>query len=410
MLRNMTSERATVLTSAVVAIAILGAAVTAQPSRSTAGEKLARLESDLRYQLELEARVNPARSKERTRALDSVMDAWRKSAQSEGDYKSVVQWLQSALRASMPGDLADWPEAPAFSQEAAAPPVEHEVHREAIEAPSSEQPATRREGAAATGERQQARPKTSAAVIEKPSVKKQPPPSVVSAPATKTESSKPLVVHVSDPVPLGAQTLINDAPPAVQTSEPPFDEAPARQSGSAGDTHESSVVAAERPAPTSEETAAVYNESAIVDGASQPAPERAVEVNLAELNARIGGYHEGLREVEAALVANRRKMTFGELTKLIARLEELVDQCEFVHLYYEALTREERQFVIEPRPLAETVKLVDQQRKLMELLSDEDHFASVDESGESELARRLRVLLESAPQEGRSAKCCGARP
>jgi hypothetical protein len=411
MLRNMTSERATVLTSALVAIAILGAAVTAQPSRSTAGEKLARLESDLRYQLELESRVNRARSEQRIRALDSVMEAWRKSAQSEGDYKSVVHWLQSAIRASMPGDLGEWPEAPAFRQAAAATPVEHEVRRETVEAPSPEQPATKLERPAATGRRQEAQPKTSAAILNKPITKKQQPPSAVAAQATKTQEPQPLVVHVSDPVPVGAQTLINDAPPAVHTTEPLAGGTPRRQHGSGDKAPESSViVSAEQPAPTPEQTAAIYNESATVDAVPQPALQPAVEVNLAELNARVGGYHDGLREVEAALVANRRKMTFGELAKLVARLEELVDQCEFVHLYYEALTREERQFVIEPRPLADTVKLVDQQRKLMELLSAEDHFAAVDEWGESELAGRLRVLLESASQEGRSVKCCGARP
>ena len=94
MRKPMTRERATALLSAMLAIAILGAAVTAQPSRSTPSDRLARLESDLRYQLDLDSRLDRATFQQRSKALDSTLEAWRKSPQSQSDYELVAAWLR----------------------------------------------------------------------------------------------------------------------------------------------------------------------------------------------------------------------------------------------------------------------------------------------------------------------------
>ena len=399
MLKNMTSERATVLTSAVVAIAILGAAVTAQPSRTTATERLERLVSDLRYQLELQSRVEPAKVELQRQALDQVLQAWKESQQSESDYKMIVAWLKTTIRASMPGESGQWPAAPAFSSPQPAVASDHEVRKDAVNTPAVEAPHAK----ADTPPHASPSKETHASPLASPSrksVEKGLRPFVAKPQVQgKADQTKPIIVHVSDPVPTGAETLINDKPPAAPAAMPAVDASPVEASA---------VVTAERPAPTPEQTTAAYEEPPLTLNTSEPAPQPAVEVNLAELNARIGGYHDGLREVEAALVASREGMTEGELTKLVARLEELAGQYEFIQLYYGSLTRDERHFAIEPRAISETVKLVDRKRELVELLSADDHFAAADETGESELAQRLRALLEFAAKPGK--ECCGGRP
>jgi hypothetical protein len=153
---------------------------------------------------------------------------------------------------------------------------------------------------------------------------------------------------------------------------------------------------ADRPAPTPAQTAEVYTpvpaERIALASPARPAP---VEVNLAELNARIGGYHDGLREIEAAVVAERQQMTAARVGELVSRLEELAAQYEFAKLYYELLSKEERQFVMAPRSLADTLRLVEQQRSRVEA-AEGDHFSSTDESEETELARRLQAVAEIA--------------
>jgi hypothetical protein len=407
---SMTSERATVLTSAVVAIAILGAAVTAQPSRTTATERLSRLESDLRYQLELESRIDPAKVKQRTKTLDEVMQAWSKSPHSPSDYKLVSEWLRSAIRSSLPGESGAWPATPSFSVAKAATPAAHEVRKEAAElqtpGANASQPASSNSPA------EQGRPNVDLAPASEPEkqVIETKPPQVASAKQNReADKAKPFIVSVSDPVPIGAETLINNAPPANSRVKPQATESPeARHSASPQtDAEASGHVTVERPAPTPDQTAAIYTERPETPGA-EPTAVEPVEVNLGELNARIGGYHDGLREVEAHLVASRDRMTMGELAKLVARLEELAGQYEFVQLYFDALTREERHFVITPRSIAATVELVDQRRKRLEAAGVEDHFSTVDETGDSELAQRLKALLELAPERGKA--CCGGRP
>ena len=54
---STTGERVTAVLSTLVAIAILGAAVTAQQSRTPQADRLASLESDLRFQLDLAYRA-----------------------------------------------------------------------------------------------------------------------------------------------------------------------------------------------------------------------------------------------------------------------------------------------------------------------------------------------------------------
>ena len=108
-------------------------------------------------------------------------------------------------------------------------------------------------------------------------------------------------------------------------------------------------------------------------------------------------------------MASREEMTVGQVAKLVGRMESLAGQYQFVRLYYDALTEQERQFVREPRAMGETIRLVQQQRALSEALSVEDHFSAADVAGDSELAKRLDAVAEFVGDEKSSAPCCGAR-
>jgi hypothetical protein len=123
------------------------------------------------------------------------------------------------------------------------------------------------------------------------------------------------------------------------------------------------------------------------------------------LNARVSGYHEGLREIEAAVVAGREGMTVGQVAKLVSQLEQLAGHYQFVQLYYDSLTREERPSVTEPRSMAATVELVERERGRAEAAADDDFLAANDAPvEEGELAMRLKALSEVAERGGK--RCC----
>ncbi|MEM9657642.1 MAG: hypothetical protein AAF961_04700, partial [Planctomycetota bacterium] len=81
-----------------------------------------------------------------------------------------------------------------------------------------------------------------------------------------------------------------------------------------------------------------------------------VEVNLAELTARIAGYHDGLNELSARIIANGDAATARELSDWILDAEQLAEQLRFVRLYHDALADEEKTFVSAPRSMSRTVE------------------------------------------------------
>ncbi|MBA3482500.1 MAG: hypothetical protein H0T51_11855 [Pirellulales bacterium] len=370
------------------AIAILGVVVTAQPTRTSSSDRLVRLESDLRYQLELGSRVDPAAFAQRTKSLDAALDAWRKSPQSTQDFEVMRGWLREALVKSLPGEEGEWPEGPKFSLAAEVRVVRKEVVDEDERSQAS---GDRGQGNATVAE--EVKPVAEAGVAQPQVAKTQ------SKAAPKTVAAKPITARPAV------------APPVVTKQNP--QRAP-------------NVDVAKRAAPTVAEAAGVYkgvkaelvgakpplgrelgaerqaaDSRAVKVEAAKPAP---VAVNLAELNARVGGYHEGLREIEAAVVAGREEMTVGQVAMLVGQLEQLAGHCQFVQLYYDSLTRDERTSVTEPRSMAETVKLVERERARVETAEDEDFLASNEVVEEGELAMRLKALAEVAERGGK--RCC----
>jgi hypothetical protein len=124
----------------------------------------------------------------------------------------------------------------------------------------------------------------------------------------------------------------------------------------------------------------------------QETPTAPVMVNLAELNAQIRGYHDGLDEIEATVVARGGKLTEGEVAQLVGQLEQLAAQHQFVRLYYDGLSKSERRFVAAPRSMKETIELIDGQRAA--LVAEEADFLTALEGdvAKDELKQRLEAV------------------
>jgi hypothetical protein len=132
-----------------------------------------------------------------------------------------------------------------------------------------------------------------------------------------------------------------------------------------------------------------------------------VQVNLAELNARIRGYHHGLAEIEAALITGQRSA--AHLAAVVEDLERLAGQYQFLRLYYDSLTSVERRRVPRPRTLAEVVALAKGQ---LAASTGEDFLQAFDaRSGESPtLADRLDALSNVEKDAGAPAGSAGSPP
>ena len=121
-------------------------------------------------------------------------------------------------------------------------------------------------------------------------------------------------------------------------------------------------------------------------------PER-IAVNLKELNARIHGYHADLDEVKGALIDAQKQLDQHAATRMVARLERLEQQRQFVALYYDSLTDDERRTVAAPRPLAATAQLAASRLQQMESAPGEDFLEPFAADFTAELHSRLEKLL-----------------
>jgi hypothetical protein len=110
------SERLTAIVSTLVAVAILAAGVTAQQSHQNPQDQLARLQSDLEFQLQRAYKHDVKRRNKRLDQLANVIQDWQHSTQSPPDHQRLVNWLTQATRNSMPGSSQSFPPAPEFSR------------------------------------------------------------------------------------------------------------------------------------------------------------------------------------------------------------------------------------------------------------------------------------------------------
>jgi hypothetical protein len=357
-------ERVTAAVSTLVAIAILGAAVTAQQARGPVADAVADFESDLRYQIDLTLRHDGASLKAAHEAVDQTLAAWHASPQSAIDRRLLVEWFDAAISATMPGHSGKLPPQPEFTSEA---PI----------------------------------------IVAPPSQPTPPPaePTPVAAEPAETHETPvapikpaPAVSEVTEPAPVGPQATTIEAavvePPVVDSTpvEHSITVAPAHDGPSRPPTTPIAL-----PGVPFEPIAEVTTLEAPPVGATpyeattEPA---AVNVNLAELNARIEGYNQQLAEIEASMVVEDA-VSGQRLTTLVEEIEQLAQQYQFVKLYFDSLTDSECRRVSEPRSLGDAISLAS---RLAAREQDASDFLADFEAADAAptLTDRLQSIAESA--------------
>jgi hypothetical protein len=228
-----------------------------------------------------------------------------------------------------------------------------------------------------------------------------------------------------DPVELAASQAVDQtgvlqpvSNPAADVADPPSAELPAEpapttEAQAAPPEHSITVHAAPTeplaPAPTFEQTAEQYAEHSVEPPApmaatvAAPAETPRVNVNLAELSARIAGYHDGMAELDAALVADG-ELDGRRLARLVKQAELLAAQYRFVRLYADALTPQERRFVPAPRSMSDTVAML-AQRVAQAAASGDDVLDDFDatRTDEPTLAERLEAVAAAVAEPGAAA-------
>ncbi|WP_428307871.1 hypothetical protein [Lacipirellula sp.] len=430
------SERMTTIVSALVALGILGLGVTAQPTGENDGVRVESLASDVRFQIEMSWRHDGRTRTARQAELEQTLAAFEKSPQSPADSQLLEQWLRAAVVASLPGESGKFPATPTFGKPAvvAELPATDSPAPATAAVPSAKAPATqpaqpprdvtlkpnqaytppRAKEIRLTPRSQQANapaPPDEASqriVAAKPVV---PAPSQTPAPAEKPRVAlAEETPRQAPPAPTPPVVAAAQQPRASENAQPlekpqgmkpvvPAPTAVAEQSPPAAAPAETEPKAIVDATPTTPSTPRV----AAKPPAVPPVPVEPVTVNLAELNAQIRGYHEGLDEIDATIVARRGRLSEGEIARFVEQLEQLAGHHSFVRLYYDGLSKSERRFVAAPRALHETVDLV--RNELAALNAEEEDFLTSLEGAaeEDELTRRLDALTKDAEQEDSEA-------
>lgn len=317
------NERLTAFVSTVVAVAILAAGVTARQGNLPEVTDVVQMGSDLRFQFEMSLRHNERERDARLARLDAVMAEWQASTQSDADRAALVTWLQAAGANSLPGALKDLPAEPEFSR--VQPPVVQQVMK-AVAPPVA-------------------------------SVAKM--PKRVETPVTPT---------AVDPL---EEELVALRQPQSLTS------------GTREQPVASTLEVAPRPGVR--EQPKLVEENLLTSVSVQKAADEPVAVNLTELAARIAGYHDGLDEVETALLRMDTASLEG-VAEQINKLTALARDDSFVRLYYESLTDAERRKVLAPRSMESTITEVERQLTQCEEVLDGDFLDSFDKAAEAEIA------------------------
>lgn len=419
------SERTTSIVSALVALAILGLGVTAKPTADPTSGRLEALEGDLRFQIEMSWRHDGRTRGLRTAQLEETLAAWNDSPQSLEDRGLLEKWLRAAIVDTLPGESGEFPPTPKFSvpkPEAKPKPAVPPQSQPAAETPAAAKPPTPKPkttplprdhelkpGQAYTPPRAKEirlTPRVAAGAPPMPSqpqaAERQP------APAPPVAVAPPKRVIAAKPVPKEDRVQTAPAPqPAVvkapTPSAPPLEEPQPKPLLPHTDNKPAVAEAPLRELPAPVEPARAKIEPPVAERRPpvEPPPEvdaTPVMVNVAELNAQIAGYHEGLNEIAAKTVARRGKLTEGEIARLVGQLEQIAGQYQFIRLYYDGLTPRERHLVRTPERMTETIALVETEREAL-TAEDEDFLTALEEAqADDELARRLKALADEVDE------------
>jgi hypothetical protein len=369
------AERATATLSALIAAAIIAGALTASDPQPSPGDQLARQESDLRFQLGLAYKQQPRLLRSRTSELDAALNAYRRSAQTVEDASLLAEWLEQSLLASLPPRREPLPAPPPFRS-----PLENQVAPVAAPTNGDEAPKP-----AATVEPAAAEPHAAnlASDLAETPAQLEPipvPESSEPAPADSSSAPKPTPDAAA-----AAATVPPDGDVVLDLPAPPAADAGGPEPTLADDAEDEPL-----PAPAASPLADPLPSADPRPLAKQPV---SVAINLAELNARVRGYHDGLAEIEAAVVAEHEPFAWERLDELVTTLERLSAQKSFIDLYCGALTAAERKAVVVPRSCQGVLEALERE-VAASLAAEGDEFLApfaADHAG-SLLLERLRKL------------------
>ncbi len=366
-------ERLTTVVCTLVAIAILAAGVTARQGDTPASDEPAQWESDVRYQLKAAFRHNARERDARLAQVAAVMAAWKASTQSDSDREMLIDWLSDTAVRSMPGSVTELPPSPEFSSRESTQVVQSQP----VQLPQYQPIAI------------QAPPLLTDAAIPDLQVTPTPydPFAVDSETHTAVENTENESVNRRQPIASDVvDTLVLEQPPTV---------VPAQRHR----VNKHTIEMAASPAPLPESSFVSLETSQASSGAELPtlavAPsfQEPVGVNLTELAARIAGYHDSLDEVETALLRSDAA-SLALVAEQAKHLDAMTRDYRFVQLYYDALTEEEKQTVLAPRPLSATLREVSRQLDRYEESLDTDFLGSIDASQSAQI-EELRELLST---------------
>ena len=338
--------------------------------------------------------------------MQSALEAWNQSGRTTADVAVMKGWLRGAIQACMPGAANDFPPTPVF-------------HRQVVEAipltpalPSrSHEPVTASEPL--------------------------PPPTIATAPvkpAVEPLAPSPAPLPLPEATDIAAATQeSNPEPPPVIESAVDWPVADATEAASPQETETAKAredvtppaaapVAVAPPSLDRHPSAAKLQwpdpfvddplEPATGQLASNAAQRRTarfrpvgesnagVKIDLSELSARVRGHKQGLRFIEAELIASPTASAF-RLAALARELESLLAQRAVLTLYYNNMSEIER-MAMDDLPSAESpLQLLStrlEQRR--EALAGSDSPATAAEQAVLQgVDRKLFQLQNSAPVE-----------
>lgn len=368
MVQTNGNERLTAFVSTVVAVAILAAGVTAHQSAAPKVTDVVQVASDLRFQLEMAFRHDIRERDARLAQLDAVMAAWNVAPQSEADRELLLSWLREAGTNSLPGVMQTLPPVPEFSSshlvlEAAPSAVEHPVRN--LPTPEAKLPEVKQPEFRQSAQTQIAKtaPTLGKLYAQGPT-------------ATKT----PVTPTPADPL---EEEMIALRQPQSVTSGP-HDSVP----------HQ--TIVAPRPGITEQPKMVEQNLLASVPVANsniETPVNLTANINLTELAARIAGYHDGLDEVELALL----RLDTPDLIVVreqVEKLDSMTRDYGFVRLYYDSLTPQERDSILEPRSMQATLAEVKRQLQRCEEVRDADYLGTLDADAAQEFADLRAQIAE----------------
>lgn len=327
---RLTATRVDLFCKALVWLTFVGALVSAmavasaqQPGADRSSE-LQSMVRDISHQLALQAKFDRTLAESHYVQLSHALDAWNKSARGPEDFRQMQTWLSKSLVATSAGSRSAMPAVPTFTAPGVASP-----------------PVVRAAGP--TDESSKSLPEPKVAVTRKQVE--------VSKPANETPMPWDESPQTTSPVARGKK----DSKPEVKVARDAdvWSRHPAAKPAEIGDPF------VDDP-PTVTMAAAPPSHTVL-----RPATSRDdVQLNLAELTARIRGYDRGIRAVEAKLIAGE-SLSAEKLLLVVRELQELTRQRELIEMYYTSLRPDEAKRVTRPATTDKAKTLIESRLKTL---------------------------------------------